>query len=186
MPPALLTAAKYASDACPTAPATETGPLYGIVWPSLISVPEAPGSYGCAVAELAARTSIAKMARSSLPCIWNAPPARRGLRRHRYGQWSCGRFNWSIPRVTRHAAAIDEADLIEIQEQSDAVTADLEVIPVSFDVDSPSPNSPWPGSSRLDRAMTVKRGTSIFRRVCIRSAAALRRSDRSRSARLCR
>src|SRR6185312_788202 len=75
MPPALFTAAKYASEACPTAPATDTGPLNGTVWPSLISVSDTPGSYRCAMAGPVAKTKIARTAQSMLPSIRLSFPA---------------------------------------------------------------------------------------------------------------
>src|SRR6185295_15685571 len=45
MPPCSLIILKYAASALPIVPYAEAGPLYGMVWPILISVSDAPGSY---------------------------------------------------------------------------------------------------------------------------------------------
>jgi hypothetical protein len=66
MPPARLSALKKASDARPTTPATETGPLSGTVWPSLISASDAPGLYGCAIAAPLAKRSFVTPVRNIL------------------------------------------------------------------------------------------------------------------------
>jgi hypothetical protein len=44
IPPCSLIILKYASSALPTVPQAEAGPLYGIVWPILISVAVTPGA----------------------------------------------------------------------------------------------------------------------------------------------
>src|SRR5690242_8816351 len=69
MPPARLIASKYARDAYPTTPATETGPLNGTVCPNLISVAETPRPYCCAVAVPAITNIDAMIARNMLPSI---------------------------------------------------------------------------------------------------------------------
>src|SRR5690349_18850138 len=45
MPPWSLIILKYAASALPIVPYADAGPLYVIVWPILISVSDAPGSY---------------------------------------------------------------------------------------------------------------------------------------------
>ena len=58
MPPCSLIILKYAASALPIVPYADAGPLYGIVWPILISVSDAPGSYFFwAAAGVAARAS---------------------------------------------------------------------------------------------------------------------------------